>query len=240
LLRDPRGVEVSRVRIESPDLALEEGAAQPLVLGPAAKVRGVFVNFHASLLGLLDGFLEDRPLRAGLFGDPGEVLRGVEVPEEGADAVAEEPRVFVRAVEAGDDAALGEEGLDLGARDAQEGAEEAVLAVRVDAAQSAQAAAGEEAHQHGLGLVVLLMGRGHVPRALFVPDARQLRVAHLARGGLDAALAHAPRVERAVGDAQRDAEAAAEVAHERLVGIRVGAAEMVVDVRGQELEAEIV
>ena len=60
--------------------------------------------------------------------------------------------------------------------------------------------------------------------------------AHLARGRLHAELPHKLGIERAVGDVQRDLEPGAEVAHELLIQIRFRAAEMMIDMPGDQRE----
>ena len=58
----------------------------------------------------------------------------------------------------------------------------------------------------------------------------------LARRRFDAAVAYGLRVEGAAGDAQRHAEARAEIADEGLVAVGLRAAKMMIDVRGCQLE----
>ena len=87
----------------------------------------------------------------------------------------------------------------------------------------------------GFGLIVLLMRRGDEVRAGLLPNLTQPREAHLASRRFDAAMLDRLGVERAVRDMELDRMPFAEIADERFVVIRFGAAKMVIDVPGDEL-----
>ena len=106
-------------------------------------------------------------------------------------------------------------------------------------AQPADAAAGQESHEHRLGLIVFLMGggdegNGGVVRASGAPfgkraggahhsisNLEELRVANLARCRFDSAMLYALLVEGAVRDTQLDFDRCAQLAHELFVVIRL-------------------
>jgi hypothetical protein len=81
--------------------------------------------------------------------------------------------------------------------------------------------------------------RGDVPGIGPLAELLQAGVADLPCRRLDAAGSEAFRIERPVLDVQRDIESYAEVAYERLVGVGLVAAEMVVHVCAVDLETVV-
>ena len=134
-------------------------------------------------------------------------------------------------------AALVQERLDLGTGDAEERADDAVIADGVDAAKPGQAAPGEEAHEDRLGLVVLLMRRRDVARAGLRPYLLQLGDAYCPRRRLDAGVAQPFGIERPIGDDQLHLQSLTQLPHVLLVPVRLLAAQVMVHMRSDDLEA---
>ena len=126
--------------------------------------------------------------------------------------------------------------LSIRSPDAEERSNDAVVAYGVDSAKRGQPAAGHESHQDRLSLIILLMRGGDVRRAGGHANLLQTGDAHLARGRLHAELPYQLRIERAVGDMQRDVELGAEVAHKLLIQVRLLSAEVMIDVPGDQRE----
>src|SRR5207245_9982173 len=126
-------------------------------------------------------------------------------------------RIAIRAVAPRRDLALSQELVDLRSADAEERSNDAVVADGVDSAKGGQPAAGHEAHQDRLSLIILLMRGGDVRRGGGHASLLQAGDAHLARGRLHAELPNQLRIERGVGDMQRDGEPGAGVAPKLLL-----------------------
>ena len=225
LLGQAARVEVAGVGIELPNQAAEEGLTEPRFLWPTA-VAGI-------RLGIIDKLFENWPLLARLIRGGGEVVDGVELADDRADAVAEEARVFVRAVLPRGDVVLPEKALDFFAGDLEQRPDEAVLTQGVNAAKAGDAAAGEKAHQDRLGLVVFLMGGGDEGVA---GELAKARVTDLASGGLDAAIADRGLIESAIGHGQLDAVRLAQLADKLFIRLGFRAAEVVIHVRRGDFE----
>ena len=103
----------------------------------------------------------------------------------------------------------------------------------MNAAERREPAAGHQSHEHRFGLIILLM-RGHDPVEAELP---QLPVSRDASGSLDPRAADFIRVERRIEDVQRNVVSRTELADERLVGIGIGSAEVMIDVRRLERHA---
>ena len=240
LARESREVargDIARRGVEPADVAMEQRLPQPGIAGPGEEAGLIGADHDVNAFRFVDGALQNRPLLLRLFGDRGQVVGRAELTDYAADAIAKKARIVVRAIVPRHDAALAQEGLDRVARDLEERADEGIVADGMNAAQSGHAAAGHEAHQDRLRLVVPLMRGGDESCARARADLGEPLVTHCARCRLDAALADAIAIERAVRDVQRNAEPPAQLAHERLVAIRLFAAEMMIDVRRLDVEA---
>jgi hypothetical protein len=114
-------------------------------------------------------------------------------------------------------------------------------APRGHAAESAQTGASHQPHEQRLELIVRGVGGGDPPTVRARRGAREERASQRTQAGLtrEPEPAHAePRVPPRVD--QRDVEASTQLADEIAIAIRFGATEAVMEVRGVELETELV
>src|SRR5260221_1029857 len=125
---------------------------------------------------------------------------------------------------------------DLAPRDVEQWPDHAVVAHGMNAAEGGRARTGHEPHEQRLGLIVLLVCRGDVVGTGVAPDLLQACESSLPCRRLNAAAAQGARFECPIGNMQRDVERCAEVADERLIALRLLAAEVMIHMPGDELE----
>ena len=118
-----------------------------------------------------------------------------------ADAIAQEARIGIAAIESRRDVALAEKALDLRSRNVEHRTDDAVVANGMNPAKRGDAATGHETHQHRLGLIVLLMRGGDQRVACDLP---QPRMPHLARRRFDSSMPNRLGIQRPIGNAQRN------------------------------------
>ena len=231
--RKVRCGDVPRIGIETADVTQEKRLTEPVVARHGSESGLIARREH--ILGRIDGPFQHRPLLPCLVGNCGEVVddAGVEFSQQCSHAIAQKAWIGVGAIESGSDLALAEKPLDLGPRDLEHRTDHAVVAYRMNPPQRRHPAAGHEAHQHGLGLIVFLMRGGDecAPGELSQPC-----VPYLSRRRLDPAMTNGVGIESPVGNPQRNVVPRAELADVRLVVIRLAATKMMVDVRGGNLD----
>src|SRR5438552_2605892 len=211
--------DFAALRIEAADVPEQQGAAKPRLRWKRLKSR--FVCRRCTRVDVVQNSLEDHPLLPRLTGDRREIVDRcrIEFGEHAPNAVAQKSRIRIRTIDTSGNPALAQEGLDVSANDLQQWANDAVVAHGMDSAQSGKPAAGDQAHENGFGLIVLLMGGCDVRRSDRSANLVQTRVPHVARSSLDAVAANALWIQRAVGDVQRHAKAFAELASKGFVRV---------------------
>ena len=104
----------------------------------------------------------------------------------------------------------------------------------MDAAQTGQAGAGDDPHDHCLGLIIFLMRRGDEVEFQRGANLLQSPLPDFARRGFHSRAADLVLIERSVANFQCDAESRAEIADKGLVGVRFVAAKVMVHVRADD------
>ncbi|PYQ47520.1 MAG: hypothetical protein DMF59_18625 [Acidobacteria bacterium] len=203
------------------------------------RLESRLIRCRFAVVDVIHDLFEDGPLLARLARHRGEVVdhARIELREQRAHAIAKKSRISIRPIDAWHDASLSQKRFDLRARNLQQRANDSVRANRVNSAETGEPSAGHQAHEDGLGLIVFLMSGRDVRSAT---NFLQSRVANFASSGLDAVPADLIGIERAVFDVKRHAEFVAQLADELLIGIRLRAAKMMIDVRRDDRQSDLV
>src|SRR2546428_5811417 len=116
-------------------MALQNRLSHPWIVRPVEETG--LVARDLDVFGAIDRFFHVGPELLRLGSDRGDAVDRAwpEILERRAHAIAQESRIFIHAVEPRRDAALGQKGHDLAARDVEQRPDETVLATSMDPAQ---------------------------------------------------------------------------------------------------------
>lgn len=208
---------------------------QPLDVQPTALLR---LTELLSRPGLDDRLLRGaQPGEADEVVDDGRILLDQDRKHRMADTRTEEVRIAIAGIDPVAMAYHTHEGFDVAPGTIQERADHAVGACRLDAGQAADAAAANQAHEHGLGLIVAGMARGDARTGSTAGQPMQSAVAQLTRARLE--IGRAAKPWRQIRAYEWHTQARGGRGGALLIGIAVGPAQMVIDVTGNQINRQL-